>query len=79
MYEKEEEPNRDRVAVAGTGPVRLFPETLKECRSVWFSGGREPLNPFHSSRRVSRRSSLVRAGGSRPEKLLKARSRTLRR
>ena len=51
FHEKEDGPKRIRVGVTGMGPAKLFPDTLKDWREDWLSGGTVPLNRFHSSRR----------------------------
>ncbi|KAF5766323.1 hypothetical protein HanXRQr2_Chr15g0714021 [Helianthus annuus] len=44
--------NLESAGVTGTGPVRLLAETLKAWRTVRLRAGMEPVNRFHSSRRI---------------------------
>lgn len=42
LRENDDVSNLERVGVTGIGPVRLFPDTLKETRKDWLKGGSEP-------------------------------------
>jgi hypothetical protein len=74
-----DEPKVDKIAVAGTGPVRLLLDMLRDFKEDWLNGGTVPVKRFDSSCNTTNLSSLVRPIGTDPVNRLWDRSRVLSR